>query len=203
MRKVCLILAILLSSALVFAGTAIKLDTQGLVDRSAWVIEGRVLSARVIAGPTGRPETEYCVSVDVPYWGGPEGLRVFRFPGGVLPDGSGMVVPGLPVLRAGEEVILFLTGESSAGWRMPVGLSQAKYRRLRDARGQDVVVREHGDLKLLDAGTGQVEPAPAEDVKPYAELRAEIEAAVKLRLEREAEAEREGRLGEPERRGAR
>jgi hypothetical protein len=186
MRIISLVLALLLSSALVFAGTAIKLDTQALVDRSEWVIEGRVLSVRVIVGPSGRPETEYSVSVDVPYWGGPEGLRVFRFPGGVLPDGSGMVVPGLPVLREGEDVILFLTAESRAGWRMPVGLSQAKYRRLRDAHGRDVVVREHADLKLLDTSTGQVQNAAATERKGYAELRAEIEAAVKLRREREA-----------------
>ena len=186
MRKASLVLAMLLTSALVFAGTAIKLDTQALVDRSEWVIEGRVLSARVSVGSNGRPETEYQVSVDVPYWGGAEALRVFRFPGGVLPDGSGMVVPGLPVLRAGEDVILFLTAESRAGWRMPVGLSQAKYVKLRDARGRDVVVREHTDLKLLDTSTGQVQDAAARESKSYAELRAEIEAAVKQRLEREA-----------------
>ena len=188
-RPIAVLLFVLLACAapVGLAGTVLHLDVQGLVDRAELVIEGRVVSRRCLAGADGRPETEYAVSVDVPHLGGPDGLRVFRFPGGVLPDtGTGMVVPGLPDLAVGEEVVLFLTAESGNGWRLPVGLSQGKYRKVADRHGRLLAVRTHGTLELVDPATGAVRRAEPEERADYSRLRGEIERAVQARLEREA-----------------
>ena len=46
----------------------------------------------------------------------------------VLEDGSGMILAGMPRIAAGEETLLFLSAEGATGVRMPVGLSQGKFR---------------------------------------------------------------------------
>ena len=171
------------------ASTAIELDLQGLVDRSELVIEGRVLSRRVLAGAHGRPETEYVVAIDVPYLGGRDALQTFRFPGGTLPEsegGTALLVPGLPDLAPGEDVILFLTCPSPNGWRMPVGLSQGKYRKAADADGRLRVEREHGELDLYDPKTRTLRRAPPSEKADYQQVRAAIERAVAERRAREA-----------------
>ena len=191
LRTLALFLSLAAAAA---AGTALELDLQGLVDRSELVIEGRVLSRRCFPDSHGRPETEYVVAVDVPYLGGPEALRTFRFPGGRLPGkdgGTALVVPGLPELEVGEEVILFLTREGAQGWRMPVGLSQGKYRKVEDADGQVHAVREHGQLDLYDPQTRTVRRAAPNDRTDHAELRRRIERAVALRKAREESAGKE------------
>jgi len=96
------------------------------------------------------------------------------------------VVPGLPDLAVGEEVVLFLTRESPNGWRMPVGLSQGKYRKVADAKGRVLAVREHGDLDLYDPDTRSLRRAAPRDGMDYQELRDQIESAVAARKAREA-----------------
>ena len=44
------------------------------------------------------------------------------------PDGTVARVPGLPRYGVGEEVVLFLRGESGRGFTSPVGLGQGVYR---------------------------------------------------------------------------
>jgi hypothetical protein len=171
------------------AGSALALDMQGLVDRAELVIEGRVVSRRVLADASGRPETEFVVAVDTTHLGSDETLRTFRFPGGTLPGsqgGTGLLVPGLPELTPGEEVLLFLTRESPNGWRMPVGLSQGKYRKVRDAQGRLRLEREHGELELYDAGTRALRHAAARDSADYQGVRAALERAIAVRRTREA-----------------
>jgi len=55
-----------------------------------------------------------------------------------LADGTLARVPGIPQYSLGEEVVIFLRGESSRGFTSPVGLSQGVYRVDR-AHGQPFV----------------------------------------------------------------
>jgi len=68
-----------------------------------------------------------------------------------LGDGSLTRIPGLPRYAVGEELVLFLRGDSARGFTSPVGLGQGVYRVVR--RGGRRTVR--GDLsgKEEDLGT--------------------------------------------------
>lgn len=98
-------------------------------------------------------------------------------PGGVLPDGTGMILPGVPRLRPGDDAILFLSRESVAGMRVPIGLSQGRFRIETPIDGHRVVVRSHEDLGLLDPKSGSLYEAGPTEYHEYAELVAKIHAA--------------------------
>lgn len=124
------------------AGTAVRLDLDELVERSSLVFEGRVLERRAVRSADGRIETELRLAADRHFVGAETPERVVRVPGGVLPDGSGLLIPGMPRVAEGEELILFLTEPSATGSRMPVGLGQGKLRVVTDLSGARVLVRE-------------------------------------------------------------
>ena len=110
------------------AGTAVRLDIEGLVEHAELVLEGRVLSRRAVRTTRGRVATEVELDVLRTFLGEERARRTVRVPGGLLPDGSGVLIPGMPTLLEGEDVLLFLTGPSATGARMPVGLAQGKLR---------------------------------------------------------------------------
>jgi hypothetical protein len=170
------------------AGTAVRMDVAGLVDRADIVVEARVISATptLVAGGR-RIETEYTLEVKRSFLGDALPVQSIRLPGGVLPasqGGRGLVIAGMPSLAAGEDVVLFLTVPSSKGLRMPVGLAQGKYRIVRDAQGRRIAAQSLDSLSLVDA-----HGAPTSVVADALELDAlarEIEAAVLAKREREA-----------------
>jgi hypothetical protein len=166
------------------AGTALRLEVEGLVDRADLAIEARVLSARARLDARGRIETEYELAVARVFWGNPGARLVFSLPGGELPDGRGLWLPGMPSLAPGEDLVLFLTGEDSLGSRMPVGLSQGKLRVVRDRRGARSLASELNGAELVAPGAA----TPAADglrLLDYAETLARIEAAAAGRRIRE------------------
>jgi len=166
------------------AGTALRLEIEGLVARAELAIEGRVLSARARLDARGRIETEYQLAVARVFWGNPGARLVFSLPGGELPDGRGLWLPGMPVISPGEDVVLFLTGEDSLGCRMPVGLSQGKFRVVRDRRGARSLASESNGAELI--GPGAAAPATqGGKVIDYAATLARIEAAAAARRARE------------------
>jgi hypothetical protein len=168
------------------AGTALKVNLEGLVDRSELVIEGRV--KRAISRPApGRIETEYEFEVARTFLGKEQQTRTFVMPGGVLPDGTGMILPGVPRLDEGEDAILFLSRESFAGMRVPVGLSQGRFRVETSISGQRVVVRAHEDLGLIDLESGALSEARRIERHEYPELIAKIHAACEARKHRVTE----------------
>lgn len=169
------------------AGTALKLDLGGLVDRSELVVEGRVVGMRAIEESSGFVVTEYTLDVGRSFWGDPAAARVVRIPGGVLPDGRGMIVPGMPRLAQGEEAILFLSRAGSTGARVPVGLAQGKFSVRRTVHGARVLARDHSDLELIDPATGAIAEPDARALWDYAETVARIESLAQARRNREAE----------------
>jgi hypothetical protein len=168
------------------AGTAIRLDIGGLVDRADLVLEGCVTAEHAVIGPASRIDTEFTIAVEHTYLGDPLATRVIRWPGGVLPDGRGMALPGMPRLSVGSRAILFLTAADSVGMRMPVGLAQGELSIAIDAIGGKHVVRDQSDLSLVDPRTGSVAHADAKCVLDYAGTIAEIEARVAAKRARPA-----------------
>jgi hypothetical protein len=168
------------SAPAVDAGTALRLDVPQLAERAALVLEGRVREARGVLSSTGLVETEYLLEVDRTLYGDHQPVRTLRVPGGVLPGGDGLLLPGMPRMLPGEDVLLFLTGPSAAGARMPVGLSQGKFRVETNLAGERRLTRRHGSLTTVGADGGLWDAAGAE-VFDYAETLAEVHAALARR----------------------
>jgi len=173
-----LVLRPLFHQPAVRAGTALRMEVNELVERAELVVEGRIMSARGVETEAGMIETEYQMQVDRTFEGEDIVDRTLRLPGGILEDGRGLLLVGLPRLQVGEEALLFLSAASSTGVRMPVGLSQGRYRILRRNDGSRLMVRDQTDLGLVDQDSGHVAEADSRHVRNYAELIAEVEAAV-------------------------
>jgi hypothetical protein len=169
-----LLLALFFSTREATAGTALRLDVEGLVRGSELVLEGRVLASEPHEAD-GLLVTESLIEVERTWKGEHEATRAVRLPGGVRADGSGLLIPGLPALIEGEEVLLFLGPESRAGARLPTGLAQGKFTLERAPDGTKRLRRDTTSLELLADG----ELSPGERSRlAYAELLAALEAAL-------------------------
>lgn len=167
------------------ASTVRKLDLEGLVDRADLVFEARVLGTEAGLDEHGRIVTRCTFAVARTLRGAHQAVRTVSVPGGVLPNGRGLVIPGVPAFAAGEEALLFLTGESRSGVRLPVGLSQGRLRITRAANGAKRFVREHVDVEFVDAA-GRLQPAPPSiETLDYAATIARVEAACAARDRRD------------------
>ncbi|MFT5058422.1 MAG: hypothetical protein ACI89E_001195 [Planctomycetota bacterium] len=130
------------------AGTAIRMDVEELVDGADRIVQGRISGRRTLRDSAGRVVTDFEMQVERTFLGQPASVRTIRIPGGVTADGRGLVLPGMPEIRVGEEVVLFLNGE---GMQMPTGMSQGKYRVMSDGHGTQQVMRSTGSLELMSA----------------------------------------------------
>ena len=170
----------------VSAGTARKMDVADMVDASGMVVQARVQMAEAQLGPRELIETRYVLAVSRTFWGEPATEQVVRIPGGVLEDGRGLLLAGMPTIEAGEEVLLFLSRPSSSGVRMPVGLAQGKFEVHRTKSGAVELVREGAGLQLANPATGEVSEAQPHAVFSYADVVGQVHAAVAAREAREA-----------------
>lgn len=170
------------------AGTAVRMEVEDLVDRADRILEARITGRRTLRDERGRIVTEYQLLQRRTFYG--DSVDVVRLPGGVLANGRGLMLPGMPRIQVGEEVLLFLNGESMA---MPTGLAQGKFRIMSDRAGQRLAVR-HGGIELAGSACGEASHGDvahlcqpgAVHAMPYAELSARVQARVTDRLAREA-----------------
>lgn len=169
-----LLLAILLPSREIGAGTAERLELPALVGRSELIVEGRVLAVRALE-VDGLLLSECLLEVQRTFKGAAQPYCTLRLPGGVRADGSGLMIPGVPRLVAGEETLLFLGPEGRGGMRMPTGLAQGRFHVRTEASGQKRLVRDTSALALV-AGDGGTEPG-RRAVLDYADVVAAIAAA--------------------------
>ena len=168
------------------AGTAIRMDLDEAFMRSEIVLEGRVIAGTSAETSEGEIYTDWTLRVDRTFWGEDERTRTIRLPGGVLADGRGSMVPGMPRLALGEEVVLFLSEESGESMRVPVGLSQGKYRIVTGSDGSRTAVQTGDHVTLMSANTTR--SIDGLEMLDYADLIARIEAASQTRLARKAHA---------------
>lgn len=169
------------SSHDVDAGTAVRLDVSQLAERADLVLEARVLSASAALGAGNLVETEVVLDVERTLYGVHEPTRSVHLPGGLLPNGNGLLLPGMPSLQPGEDVLLFLSEASDSGVRMPVGLSQGKFRVETNLSGARRLRRSHGSLTTVPAGGGALWDSTGDEVFDYAATLAEVHAALSLR----------------------
>ena len=168
------------------AGTAVRMTLEEAFQRSELVLEGTVVGASCGEDARGVIYTDWAVDVDRTFWGADDAQRTVRLPGGVLASGKGMVVPGMPRLSVGEDVVLLMGAASPAGLRLPTGLSQGKYRIVTSTDGERVQSGEHVSLV-----TGQrTRAANGLDMMPFSDLVARLEAQAQARR---AAANEEGR----------
>ncbi len=88
-----------------------------------------------------------------------------------------MVVPGLPGLAVGDDVILFQSKADAWGTRMPIGLAQGRMLVATDLHGRKRIVRDQSGLDLANPSTRTTLPADERAVLEYAAAVADIEAA--------------------------
>jgi hypothetical protein len=169
-----LLLALQLPGREAGAGTALRLDLPSLVQRSEVIVEARVLAARSLE-VEGLLLTEHLLEVSRTFKGDDQAYRTLRLPGGVRADGSGLLVPGVPVLAPGEEAVLFLEPEGRGGMRLLSGLAQGFLGVRRAPDGSKRLVRDASALGLVGAGAG----SDGRALVDYADLVAAIEAAAR------------------------
>lgn len=169
-------------ASVVDAGTARRMEVEALVQSCDSALEARVLSKQSRRDARGFIVSDHMLEVSRAFVGAERGFASASLPGGVLPDGSGMVLPGMPRLEVGREYILFLSRPDEHGMRMPTGLAQGAMRVVRDARGGRRVARELDGLALLEEGA--IAPAEQGSESDYAALVARIEAAKAMRVDR-------------------
>lgn len=167
------------------ASTVVEMRVEDLVARCDLALEAHVTSLSASRDATGRIATDYALTVDRTFLGANSAQRTVRIPGGVLPDGRGLVLPGMPKLAIGENALVFLSRENQHGERLPIGLAQGRLRVAVDALGVKRLVRDVTDLEFVDA-QGNVLPARAPITSlPYAATVARIESECARRLENE------------------
>src|SRR2546428_6621847 len=111
-----------------------------VTDVAARIVHGTVLEVRSGRDESGLPATWITLAV-ARTLKGPHQDRLTIKQLGVatpLPDGTITRIAGMPQYRAGDEVVLFLHGESRRGFTSPVGLGQGVYRVSPTAAGAQV-----------------------------------------------------------------
>jgi hypothetical protein len=195
LRRAALAATIALSSlcfALAIAGTidgatVLKMNVADLAARCDLAIEARVTSASASIDASGRIGTDYALDVGRTYAGAPAARRTIRLPGGVLPDGRGLLIPGMPVLAVGENAILFLSAENQRGERLPIGLAQGRLRIVTATDGTRTLESDLAGIELVDAA-GKALPHPIQSAGklPYTATVQRIEAECARRAETRA-----------------
>ncbi|MBL8696326.1 MAG: hypothetical protein JNJ88_19680 [Planctomycetes bacterium] len=158
----------------VAAATVERIELHGLASRAEQVIEARVQSVNAAADRSGRLATRVELTVLTRLKGKASSSVSFLLPGGAR-QGEHLVVPGVPKLVPGEEVVIFLSKPSSAGISLPIGLGQGLYRASVDAKsGEKRYTPDLAGLELLDGATGKpvrVAATPVEREQFLAEIR--------------------------------
>jgi len=96
----------------------VPIPDEELLSRSIVVVHGTVLSSRA-APDAARPSTDHLVQVEDLIKGSLSGSTVLvRQEGGLGPDGSVYIPMGVPRLRRGDRVLLFLVPGAGDTWRL-------------------------------------------------------------------------------------
>ena len=147
-RRVATLAAVALAVAVPAAGTSVvRLPLARVAGGAARIVHATVVDVHAGRDDDGLPATWVTLDVVQTLKGRADGRVVFKQYGvtAPLPDGVIARVPGLPHYAVGEEIVVFLRGESRRGFTSPVGFGQGVYRV--DRRGGRASVRDDGVTK--------------------------------------------------------
>ncbi len=163
------LLLIMAIAALPLAATTVKkMDLPELVKTSENIVQGRVEQVYAQWDAEKRLAFTYVsITVDDPMKGERRRTVLIRQIGGKI--GSLHVsVAGSPIFQKGEEVIVFLKGQSDGTFQV-VGLNQGKYEIV-----DRTAVSNISGVTLVDADTGQISDAGVIEKAPVEALKARI-----------------------------
>jgi hypothetical protein len=167
-------------AARLHATVIVPADLPELVAEARTIVQGRVVSAEARPAPAGERGIETLVTIAAgEYLKGSLGSHVtIRVPGGQVGDRR-QIVFGAPVLRSGDDVILFLGGSGpSVPWIL--GLNQGVFRIRADARFAARRERFTGETRVVETESDSVRsmaPGPAGAV-PLAAFKTRIRQLV-------------------------
>lgn len=167
--------AVLLAASTSLATTLMQISLPESIAAAEHVFEGKVIAAQGYKDANGMICTRVSVQVSQYLKGSGGAVYEFSIPGGSF-GGGGVLIPGLPEFRVGEETIVMLSMLSRSGTRVPIGFGQGKYRISRDAKtGAKRVQREMlGEASLLQASTGQIVHEASPPERDYQDFVTEI-----------------------------
>jgi len=127
------------------ATTVKPLNLEEMTARAATIFSGRCLTVRVMHDAAlGADVTVVTFHVDRALKGTLGATHRIRLLGDVGLTDSDRGAGALPGFRPGEEVVLFLYGESALGLSAPVGMGQGKFAVLEDKHGEKIAVNALG-----------------------------------------------------------
>ena len=150
--KFLALLAVIVCAALPAHASRVRsVNLEEMTQLAGTIFSGRLSQIRVVRDPKlDRDVTLLTFDVSRAVKGHP-GRTVTVKMLGQLDVGSerrGGVI-GLPRFRNGEEIILFLYGESALGLTSPVGFGQGKFVITKDKQGRPVAMNEFGNRSLF------------------------------------------------------
>ena len=137
-----------------------QLNIQEMTSRAARVFSGRCVAVHV--------ERDAALGLDVTVAefevahaakGRVEPRAVVRMLGG----GQGASIPGRTEFAPGEDVVLFLYGESRYGLTSPVGMGQGAFKVVTDKLGRKIALNEFDNGRLFD----HLDPTAADRIKRH------------------------------------
>jgi hypothetical protein len=174
MRKqlVWLLALTLFASFPAFSTTVEKFTLDDLVQKSGRIIVGKCISSESRWNARNTLIlTTVRFAVSEPLKGSSDGFVNVVTVGGTL-DGITQTVSGMPVFEPEEEVLLFLEPSKNGQWQ-PLGMSQGKFRILRNRQtGEQEVVHSLSGLELYDPASrslSQQEKPSRAPLKPMVE----------------------------------
>jgi len=143
------------------ATMTMQLDLAQIVAAADRAFVGRVVSVHADRDQAGLPSTWVTFAVDQVIKGTVGGTLTIKQFGTAtrLSDGSLLRLPGLPTYATGDEMVVFLSGESEAGFSSPIGLAQGKFPIVRHA-GHAMVAATAENVRTLRALRRLQTPSP-------------------------------------------
>ena len=122
------------------------LNLEAMTERATTIFAGRCLHVRVETdAKLGRDVTVATFRVERSIKGSTGKTITVR-----MPWASAVAAPaGVPGFVRGDDVVLFLYGESASGMRAPVGLGQGRFRILTDKQGRKMAINDVGNRNLM------------------------------------------------------
>ncbi len=133
------------------AGQVRPLNLEEMTQRAGTIVAGRCVE--VIAEDdtgSGPAMSRLRFEVDRSVKGSPGDELSIRMLGRPRADGSGWSVAGLPRIRPGEEVVIFLYPESRSGLTSPVGFGQGVFSVVRDKHDRAIAINRFGNRDLFE-----------------------------------------------------